>query len=148
MIRAVTFFRQPCRQNDGFCDLYRATRHVACRHFLTVVVVGAEFAGEYLNATLAAEQDHFLLEDGYTVNGAATGAVTTIHLKGDAEIECQVAGIISAVERERFHVNVRGENARLFSADTDGVIDYHLIALGKEHAQVFQAIFIIAVIKI
>ena len=60
---AVAFFHQPCRQNNRFCHLYRAARHIASRHFLTVTVIGAELACKYFDIALTTKKNDLLLEN-------------------------------------------------------------------------------------
>ena len=68
--------------------------------------------------------------------------MTGIDLELDLEEEGQVAGIVPAVERQGFDVDVGGDDLRFFGADTDRVIDDHLIPLGKVNLQVLQTVFV------
>ena len=69
-------------------------------------------------------------------------AVACVDLHLDLKEEGQVAGIVSAVERQGLHVDVCGKYLRFFRADADRMVDDHLIALGEIHPQVFQAILV------
>lgn len=139
---AVTSIDDAGGQDDGLGDLNAAARHIAGGHLLLVVLVGYELAAEYLDVAFAAIQNDLFLEYGYAAYRRAGNAVTGIDLELDFEEKGQVTGIIPAVEGQCFNVDIRGDDFSIFGADTDCVIDDHLIPFGKVYLQVFQTVFV------
>ena len=131
-------------QNDRFRHLHGAARHVARRHLLTVVLIRPELAVKHLHAALAAEKDDLFLENADAADRGAgripSGEDIELHLKEEGE----VAGIIAAVKRQRFDIYKGFDNFRFSGANTDRVIDQHLIVLGEIHLQILQTVLVCA----
>lgn len=142
----VTFFGDAAAQDDGLCNLYAAARHIACGHFLPIVLFGTEFTAEHLDATFAAVENYLFVKHSHAVDGGTRNPVTGEHFQLNAEEEGQVAGIIAAVERQGFYVNIGGENTHLFGTDTYSVVNDHLIALGEIHPHILKTIFVTAAV--
>lgn len=129
-------------QDDRLGDLYVAAGQVAGRHRLWVAAVGAEFAAEDFDAALAAAENNFFLENGDAADGVAgrvtSGEYVNLYLKEEG----QVAGVIAFVERQGLHVDVGRDDFDLAGANTDRMINQHLILFREIHPQIFKAVLV------
>ena len=139
---AIAGLDQAGGKNNRIGDLDDAARYVAGGNVLMIAAVFAVLAVEHLDIAFAAVEDDFFLEHAHTAYGGAGGGVPREYFNLNLKEEGQIAGIVSAVEGERFDVDVGGDHFDLPCAHADGVIDDHLVALCKEYAYVFQTIFV------
>ena len=143
---AITAIHQPPVQHHRLRHLHTAAGHIAGGHLLTVVGVGDILAVEYPHVPLATVENHLFAEYAHTVEGGAGTAVSAVHLHLHVEEKGQIAGIIAAVKGQRLHVDVGGDDLRLFGADTAGVVHQHLLPLGEEQPHILDAVLVTAAV--
>ena len=68
------------------------------------------------------------------------------HLKSDLEEEREIAGIVPAVEGERFDIYISIDDLYLFRSHARCALDQHLIALTEIDTHVFGTVLIAAAV--
>ena len=62
----------------------------------------------------------------------------------DLKEECHIHRVESPVKWHRFHIQKHRDDVGAAAADIDGLVDDPLVALGKVHPKIFQAVFVAA----
>ena len=107
-------------------------------------VIGAAAGVEYLNAALAAIEDHFFVKDSHAADGHRAGGRPAEELYGHVEEEGHINGVEALVKGDGLQVDVNGDDRHVPHAHIGGAVDHGLAGGGKEDAEIFNAIFVAA----
>lgn len=128
-------------QNEGIDGFHHSGGQIALEQILLVQTAKDRFRAEDFGSTLAPEQNGTLIEDGQTRDGNGT-AGTDKRIGGDTIEIAYVHGVETAVEGDRFHIDVGIQQFGLAGFNADCTIDGRLGSFCGIEPQVFNAVFV------